>query len=192
MAKATSVTSTAIRQRLSRLMDQGLIERAAEPKGRGRPSHRYSLTEKARRQAGSNFNDLAIALWQEIRAVQDPEVRRGLLSRIADSLSLAYAGRVCGETTTERMESLSALFAERRVPMAVSEGELPVLRVSECPYPELAEADRGVCAMERMLFSRLLNQDVRLTECRLEGHSCCTFEVSGSAARHEIAASAAS
>ena len=101
------------------------------------------------------------------------------MSRIADSLSRAYAGRVSGETTVERMESLSTLFAERRVAMDVGAGELPVLSVHECPYPELAEMDRGVCAMEKMLFSRLLNQDVRLSECRLEGHSCCTFEASG-------------
>lgn len=188
MAAATSVTSTAIRQRLTRLMDQGLVERAAAPQGRGRPSHRYSLTEKARRQVGSNFSDLAVALWQEIRAVKDPEVRRGLLSRIADSLSTAYSGRIQGESVTERMDSLSALFAERRVPMEVGSGELPVLSVRECPYPELAEMDRGVCAMEKMLFSRLLKHDVRLTECRLEGHSCCTFEAGAEAASGDCGA----
>lgn len=179
MADATGVTSTAVRQRLTRLMENGLVAREAARQGRGRPSHRYSVTKKARRQAGSNFSDLALALWQEIRAVKDPNVRRGLMSRIADSLSASYAGRVTGQSLEERMESLSALFAERRVPMEVGfRGELPVLSVKDCPYPELAEVDRGICAMEKMLFSRLLEQDVRLTECRLEGHACCRFETS--------------
>jgi predicted ArsR family transcriptional regulator len=181
MAEATSVTSTAVRQRLARLMDQGLVQREAMPQGRGRPSHRYSLTEKARRQAGSNFMDLAVVLWREIREVKDPHVRRGLLNRIADSLAALYAGRVKGRTVPERMESLAALFAERRVPVEMSSrGELPVLTVRDCPYPELAEMDRGVCAMEKMLFSRLLEQDVKLSECRLEGHTCCRFETSSS------------
>lgn len=191
MAEATFVTSTAIRQRLTRLMEQGLIQRIAAPQGRGRPSHRYSLTEKARRQAGSNFADLALVLWQEVRSVKDPEVRRGLLSRIADSLCRAYSGRIEGESVAERMESLSALFAERRVPISVGDGQLPVISVQECPYPELAEVDRGVCAMERMMFSRLLNQDVRLSECRFEGHSCCTFEASGVANEAELSAASA-
>ena len=50
----TGVTATAVRQRLSRLLLQGLVERQAERGGRGRPSHRYALTEKAKRQGGSN------------------------------------------------------------------------------------------------------------------------------------------
>jgi predicted ArsR family transcriptional regulator len=177
MAEATEVTSTAVRQRLTRLMQQSLVQREAMPKGRGRPSHRYSLTEKARRQAGSNFADLAVVLWHEIRAVKDPQVRRGLLNRIAESLAAMYAGRVRGRSLPERMESLARLFAERRVPVELeAHGELPVLTVRDCPYPELAEMDRGICAMEKMLFSRLLEQDVKLSQCRLEGHSCCRFE----------------
>ena len=78
------VTATAVRQRLQRLMDDGLIERQTEKKGRGRPNHRYSLTEKGERSAGTNFADMAVVLWEEIKSVDDPAIRRGLLKRIAD------------------------------------------------------------------------------------------------------------
>jgi predicted ArsR family transcriptional regulator len=179
MAEDTGVTSTAVRQRLSRLMDRGLVQREASPRGRGRPSHRYSLTEKARRQAGSNFADLAIVLWNEVRGVKDPEIRRGLLARIAEAMAAMYKHEVQGETAAERVESLVHLFAERRVPMELSaDGKLPVLSVKDCPYPELAARDRSICAVEKMLFSRLLEQDVRLSECRFEGHGCCQFVAS--------------
>jgi hypothetical protein len=30
--------------------------------------------------------------------------------------------------------------------------------------------------MEKMLFSQLLDEPVRLSQCRLEGHTCCQFE----------------
>lgn len=177
LADATKVTSTAVRQRLTRLLELGLIQRQTERAARGRPSHRYLLSEKGRRQGGSNFSDLAVVLWQQIRGVKDPEVRRGLLERIADAMAAMYAGRVQGNTVRERMESLAKLFAERRVPIeAGPEGELPVLTVRDCPYPELAEMDRGICAVEKMLFSRMLEHDVKLTECRLDGHACCQFQ----------------
>jgi predicted ArsR family transcriptional regulator len=177
VAIATSVTATAVRQRLTRLMGQGLIEREAERAGRGRPSHRYSLSEKARRQAGSNYGDLAMLLWDQIRSVKDLEVRRGLLQRIASAMAGLYRGRIRGTTMAARMESLRDLFAERRVPLEIdSNGNLPVLTVVDCPYPELAEKDRGICAVEKMLFAELLDAPVRLSQCRLEGHACCQFE----------------
>lgn len=177
LGAAMQVTATAVRQRVSRLMSQGLVERELHRAERGRPSHRYLLTEKARRQAGSNFADLALVLWRELRSVKDPEVRRGLLTRVADAMAAEYEPQVSDSNTVERMESVSQLLAERRVPFSVdSSGKLPVLTALDCPYPQLAEEDRGICAVEKMLFSRLLEQDVRLSQCRLDGHACCQFE----------------
>lgn len=180
IAEATEVTATAVRQRLSRLMSQGLVGRETARAGRGRPSHRYLLTEKGRRQVGNNYGDLALMLWDEIRSVKDPGLRQGLLRRLAMSLARLYAGRVAGATLAARMEAVKELFAERRVPLAVgSGGEAPVLTVLDCPYPELAEKDRGICSVEKMLFAELLAAPMKLTQCRLEGHACCQFEAVG-------------
>jgi predicted ArsR family transcriptional regulator len=177
LAKATGVTPTAVRQRLVRLMANGLVGRQVVRTGRGRPSHRYVLTEKGRRQTGANFVDLTLALWQEIRAIEDPQVRRGLLERIARRMAAMYGRQVSGNTTAERMECVSRIFAERDVPFTVEEsGPLPVLTALACPYPELAEQDRSVCAMERMVFSELVGSRLRLADCRLDGDACCRFE----------------
>src|SRR5262245_61386362 len=119
LAKAMQVTATAVRQRLTRLLGQGDIERFAQRAGRGRPVHRYGLTEKGRRRAGANFADLAIALWSEIREIKDPEVRRGLLQRVSRRMATLYAGQVRGSTLEEKMESLAELFRERRIPFEV-------------------------------------------------------------------------
>lgn len=180
LAMAMHVTATAIRQRLCRLMAEGLIERELAKAARGRPSHRYRLTEKGVRQTGSNFADLAIALWQEIRQIKDPEVRTGLLRRIAQTMASAYGGQVAGQTTAERMESIKGLLADRKVPFAVdTSSKLPVLTALACPYPDLAEQDRGICAVEKMMFTEMLGTPVRLTECRLDGAStCCRFQTS--------------
>jgi len=183
LAEATEVTATAVRQRLTRLMAQGLIQREANRVGRGRPSHRYSLSAKGRKQGGTNYADLAIMLWEQIRQVEAPEVRRGLLRRIAGAMAGMYAGQVQGATTEAKMESLKTLFAERRVPIETGRmGETPVLTVLDCPYPELAEKDRGICAVEKMLFAELLETPLKLSQCRLEGHTCCQFDTTGNSA----------
>lgn len=170
------VTATAVRQRLQRLSDAGLIERQTERKGRGRPNHRYSLTEKGERSAGTNFNDLAAVLWDEIKSVDDPAIRRGLLKRIADRFVALYRDRLPGNSLEERMTAVSRLMGEREIPFAVdTSGELPILSALACPYPELAKKDRSVCTMEKMMLSELLGENVRLSECRLDGANCCTF-----------------
>jgi len=180
LAGAMAVTATAVRQKLNRLMAQGLVQRKVvrdDGAGRGRPGHRYFLTAQGRRKSGGNFADLAVTLWKEIRSIRQPEVRRGLLQRIATKMAESYQPGVPGATVAQRMQGIRRLFAERDVPFTVDEsGELPVLTAEACPYPELAEQDRSICAMERMLFSRLVDKDLRLTACRLDGAGCCTFE----------------
>ncbi len=175
------VTATAVRQRIQRLVADGLIERRTERKGRGRPNHRYSLTEKGERVAGNNFADLAAVLWDELRSVEDIEVRRGLLQRVAGRLVERYRGDVAGDTVGERMKSLVGVMGERQIPIEVTNGsELPVLSVLACPYPELAKADRSVCTMEKLMLSEILGENMRLAECRLDGGMCCTFTPSTS------------
>lgn len=176
LASVTGVTATAVRQRLNRLLAQELIQRDSSGSGRGRPSHHYSLTEKGRRKTGANFADLAIALWQEIRSIEDTEVRRGLLQRIAKRLVEQYGDEIRGATITEKMESLRDLFGDRQVPVTVdNETGMPVLTMLACPYPELAEQDRSICSMEKMMISELMGENIRLEQCRLDGATCCTF-----------------
>jgi predicted ArsR family transcriptional regulator len=177
LASSLEVTATAVRQRLMRLMAQGYVDRSSTKAGRGRPSHFYALTGKGRRKAGSNFGDLAVALWKEIVAIQDPSVRRVLIQRVSERLADVYADRVEGQSVEQRMEQLAGLFRERRVSFNVERtGEKPRLMVQSCPYPDLADRDRHICAMERQLLTRLLGTRLLMRECRLDGDSCCSFE----------------
>ena len=112
----TGVTATAVRQRLNRLMAAGLVERSTMRGSRGRPGHRYSLTEKGIRAAGTNYADLAVALWDEVRSIADPEVRRGLLQRLVNRLGDHYKKSVRGDTIEERLRSLAGLLGDRNVP----------------------------------------------------------------------------
>jgi predicted ArsR family transcriptional regulator len=183
LSAAMQVTATAVRQRLNRLLTQEYITRVAVKAGRGRPSHRYRLTSKGEHQTGANFADLAIALWQEIRSIDNAEIRRGLLQRISKRLAVMYGDQVQAETIAERLDQFGELLTDREVPFSVSEeGDLPVLTMLACPYPGLAEQDRSICSMERMMLADVLGSSVALTECRLDGDSCCTFEVSSESA----------
>jgi len=178
LADAMEVTATAVRQRLTRLMAQSMIQREAIRAGRGRPKHRYSLTDKGLRQTGSNFTDLALALWREIRTTGDQNLSRDVLRRISRALASGYATQIHGATPAERLQSLAELLNQRRIPVTVGETKdnQTTLTAHACPYPNLAEEDGSICQMEKMMFSELIGNELELTQCRLDGGGDCRFQ----------------
>lgn len=183
IAARLGVTATAVRQRLDRLMTGGMVSRSLRPQSagnRGRPSHAYSLTEKGRRLGGDNFRDLALVLWREIREIREPAVRRGLIRRIGVALAGFYRDDIAGSTPGERLAGVATLLRERDISCQFdaadpAHGGLPVLTSFGCPFPELAEQDRGICAAERIMLQHLVGAPVQLAACRLDGGSCCRF-----------------
>jgi len=65
---------------------------------------------------------------------------------------------------------------------ALENSSLSVLTAYSCPFPELAEQDRGICAAERLMIQELVGSAVQLSECRLDGASCCKFTASSAGA----------
>jgi predicted ArsR family transcriptional regulator len=169
-----------VRNRLTRLVGAGLVERRTEHGGRGRPRHAYQASEAALKRLGQNYADLAVILWDEMmRTVEDRKLRRVLFARITDRLAELYRAQVSGGEWQRRMVQLGSLLHDRGIEAEVTgvgEGLLPVLKQHSCPYYELAEADRAVCAMERKMFEKVLGRSLRLSQCRLDGHRSCDFE----------------
>lgn len=175
--QSLGVTATAIRQRLQRLMGEGWIERVAERHGRGRPGHRYSLSEKARGQMGPDFKVLAESLWQEVARLAPPELQKQIFERVAASLARRYLAEIEGFSLARRVEAVKQVLEEHGLAFDVQRnGALTVLTTKECPFPRLAEVDRSICQLETQMLSKLLDQPMELSSCRLDGHACCRFE----------------
>lgn len=180
------VTATAVRQRIERLLEMGLIERQKVVAGRGRPTFQYRLTVEGQRSAGANPADLADAMWREILAIEDDELRSQILSSVAARRGRQFAAQVTADASDDpsadsfesRMQKLSAMMAAQHMATEVNHlGQLPVLDIGACPYPSLTDAseDRAMCRLEEQMISEALGQPVHLSSCRLDGDSCCQF-----------------
>jgi predicted ArsR family transcriptional regulator len=181
MAERLRVTPTAVRNRLNRLLGSGMIERECEPGGRGRPKHTYRASVEAHKRLGQNYADLAVVLWDEMmRTVEDPRLRRVLFGRITERLAELYRSQMTGDEWEGRLVQLGSILHGRGIEAEVTRGDdgtsMPVLKQHSCPYYELAEVDRAVCAMERKMFEKVLGRGLRLSQCRLDGHRSCDFE----------------
>jgi len=173
------VTATAIRQRLDRLEESGFIEKRKQGVGRGRPSFKYFLTDLGWRQAGVTYSDLAISMWTEICSLENAELRSRMMARISDSMGGKFRDLIPDAPIVERMETMAEILSNRRVPTCLTSGYgMPVLEVLACPYPDLIGDghDRSVCSMETKVMSAALGQEMELSQCRLDGHTCCQFK----------------
>ncbi|WP_337174303.1 MarR family transcriptional regulator [Paludisphaera sp.] len=180
MAAETGVTGTAVRNRLARLLGAGLVERQSRQDGRGRPKHEYRASVEAHKRLGQNYADLAVALWEEMMtAVDDPRLRRLLFTRITERLAELYRSQVKGEGWEGRLVQLSGLLQVRGVEAEVArdgDDRPAFLRQHSCPYYELAELDRAICALERKMFEKVLGKGLTLSQCRLDGDRSCDFQ----------------
>lgn len=186
LTEILGVTATAVRQRIERLLEMGLIEREKIVAGRGRPTFCYQLTVQGHRRAGADPADLADALWREVLALEDESLRDRILSAVAARLGRQYAEQVAAECEGDaeadsfegRLQRLSEVMSERQIPIEVSHaGRLPVLDIGACPYPSLTDVsdDRAMCRLEEQMLSEALGEEIHLSSCRLDGDACCQF-----------------
>jgi predicted ArsR family transcriptional regulator len=119
-------------------------------------------------------------LWEELMStVEDRRLRRLLFARVTDRLAAIYQRQVSGPEWERRLVQLTNVLHDRGVEAEVardSGGSMPVLRQHSCPYYELAEADRAICALERKMFEKVLGRSLRLSQCRLDGDRVCDFQ----------------
>lgn len=177
ICEAAGVTATAVRQRLGRLEGQGLVIHEVVRAGRGRPHHVFRVSDEGLRHLGENYRDLALILWRSIHRIEDEAARTSVLRNVQDEFVRQY-GRVAPEgPIRDRMVQLQQELANNGYDVEIGEGELPVLRENSCPYQDLASVDPSICEMEADVYSRILNAEVSLTQCCLDGHSSCEFHV---------------
>ena len=189
LIEALGVTATAVRQRIDRLLQLGLVARHKVVSGRGRPTYQYHLTVDGLRQAGTNSAALTEAMWHEILAIEDDAVRRQVLASIGSRLGREYAIQIDADnvdySVEQRMNKLSEMLSQRQIEnQVIASGGLPVLDMGACPYPSLTDVseDRAMCRLEEKMISEALGQPVHLSSCRLDGDSCCQFSADSSSA----------
>lgn len=180
MVKQLGVTPTAIRNRLTRLVGSGMVERKVEHGGRGRPKHTYQASSEAHKRLGQNYADLAVVLWGELmQSVEDRKLRRMMFTRITERLAKLYRSQLKGDEWEGRLVQLGTILHDRGIEAEVTHADANsplILRQHSCPYFELAEMDRAICGLERKMFEKVLGTGLRLSQCRLDGHRSCDFE----------------
>jgi predicted ArsR family transcriptional regulator len=178
LGRVLGLTATGVRQHLTILEHEGYVISYEQRGNVGRPALRYTLTSRGDALFPKQYDQLANALLDEVRAAFGSaglqRVVRGAANRLASSHKAALAdgppeARVEGVAEVLRSYGLVADW-ERT-------GDAFLLHERTCPYPEVARHNSVACAMDVAQVRELSGMDAKLTACLVRGDASCTYRL---------------
>lgn len=177
---ATGLTRTTLREHLGQLERDGLVERSTWRQGRGRPSHRYTLTADGERLFPSRDNVLLGRLLEFLQqegeeALIQTFFERFWAERLQDvqyRLSKLDPGDQKGQLAV-----LEQLLREQGfMPEIRQDEEGLVIRECNCPFPEAVKRTRLPCRLEAEFFEQLFDKRIGRVTYIPDGSPACTYE----------------
>lgn len=172
------LTSTGVRQHLTVLERDGLVDAREERGHVGRPALVYQLTEKGDALYPKSYDQLANVLIEEVRDLAGAQALQTLLRRVAARFADKYRDRVEGRELAERVAEATAVIQERgALADCTKEGGDWLIRQYTCPFPKVAGKNSCVCSLDVEFVKLLVGADARLTTSLLRGDDACTYRV---------------
>ncbi|MCH8993989.1 MAG: ArsR family transcriptional regulator [Chloroflexi bacterium] len=172
------LTSTGVRQHLTVLEREGLVDAQEERGHVGRPALVYRLTDEGDALYPKSYDQLANILLEEVREVAGGQALQTLLRRTATRFAEPYRARLEGRSLAERVQETSKIIQERgSLSEAVQDGDDWLIKQYTCPFPKVAEENSCVCALDVEFVRQLVGTDARLSTSLLRGDDCCTYRI---------------
>lgn len=173
------LTSTGIRQHLTVLERDGLVEAREERGHVGRPALVYRLTAKGDALFPKMYDALANALIEEARELVGAEPLQQIMRNVASRFAEPYMSRLDGKQGAERLAEIAAIMAERGCMTDITSESDGGVSISQhaCLYPNVATRNSVACQIDVELLRQFLGGDPRLTTSLLRGDDSCTYRV---------------
>lgn len=180
LARVLDLTTVTIRHHLQVLRETGLLEKPhPRPRsGPGRPEMVYRLTEKADKHLPRNYAQLTLALVDVLAQSPEPDSLAELF-RLAGHELAQQAGIEPKTQAVQHIEDVCLwLEASGYFPSCETKQNVLRIRFRHCPYLEIAQKHKGVCAFDQGLLDRMFEAPVRISKRIAAGDDECVLRVS--------------
>ena len=187
LSQALDLAPMTIRQHLSRMGGDGLVDAESERRPTGRPALVYSLTPKGDARFPKAYDRLASLLLEELGRID-----RGQLDGLDTGTRLQVVYRRISERAAEpHLDELNRLSGRDRIEAAVvilkresefaevedEAGGALVVREYNCVYQSVAQGHHDLCTFHTEYVRQLVGVDVVLDTCQCDGASACRFRI---------------
>jgi predicted ArsR family transcriptional regulator len=181
LAKALRITPMGVRQHLTRLAADGLVDHADERRGVGRPRRHWRLTDQATRRFPDTHAQMTVEILGAAKAVFGARGLDKLIrQRERETLARYQTAMRGARSTAERVRRLAALRSEegyRAECVAKPDGEL-LLVENHCPICAAAQTCQNLCRSELEIFRSVLGgASVERTDHILAGARRCAYRI---------------
>ena len=182
LAEVLELTPAAVRRHLATLLEEGILtsrdERVYGPRGRGRPSKVFVLTDAGRAEFTQAYDDLAIAAMRRLQVLAGPDAVRDIADDRVAEIEERYRELRADDPELTCMDALVEVldldgYAASVRPLRAGDQLLQ----HHCPVAHVAAEFPILCEIETKLFSRLLGSHVQRLATIAHGDGVCTTHV---------------
>lgn len=180
LAEDIGITTMGVRQHVTSLERDDLVESVVVRQKRGRPTYRFRLTPSADHIFPSRYGQLAVSLLDQVAEIDGPEKVDQLFEHRMVALEGQYNEEMAGLSPGDQVETLARIRDDEGYMAEVdtsSEEDAFILVEHHCPIYEIAKRYPQACHYEQELFRRTLNADVQRTEHKIVGDGRCRYLV---------------
>ncbi|MFY0475562.1 helix-turn-helix transcriptional regulator [Achromobacter marplatensis] len=185
IAKAMDLTAEAVRQQMTRLHADGLVDSESHSAGRGRPTQIWYLTEAGHGRFPDTHAEMTVQMIGAVRQVfGDEGVEKLIQVRETAMLNSYHQAMLGAKDLAERLERLVQVRASEGYMAELRKDGLDYLFIeNHCPICSAAKACMGFCRSELDLFRNVLGEGVKVDreEHILAGARRCAYRVSARA-----------
>jgi predicted ArsR family transcriptional regulator len=175
LSGALGISRNAAHQQMVSLEREGLVERAAAIRTRGRPSQGYRLSAAGKATFPRQYALLARQLLEELSRHLGPEELHQALTRIGVSLADSLRSEVRGNAD-EAVSLIAGVMRELGYESHSIEGEAGTeIEAHNCVFHDLAMANPAICEVDLALLRSLSGKAVEHRRSMARGERSCRF-----------------
>ena len=175
LATSLGISRNATHQQVVALEREGLIERDAAIRTKGRPSQGYRLSEAGNARFPRQYALLARQLLEELSRYLGPAELRLAMERIGNSLADSLRSGVQTDRSA-RLPQIAGLMRELGYESATVDGpDGTEIEAHNCVFHDLAFADQAICEVDLSLLRSLSGKEVEHRRCMARGERSCRF-----------------
>jgi predicted ArsR family transcriptional regulator len=179
LSESLGIGAVGVRQHLTLLERDGLVQVSGLRRSIGRPSHLYELTTEAEHRFPKRYEYIALDVIKYVHEMGGDDAVEHVFVRRREDLVQKLRPQLQGLSRADQVATLTSLLAEQGYMCEfeqLPDGTL-VLTEFNCPVDCIARKYSQICSQELKLYEELFGVTIERESTISDGSHCCRYRI---------------